>query len=98
MITFPSSPTDGQVYSPGAPAPNYTWHAALGVWQAVTATISGPTGPAGITGPSGPLGPTGSAGAAGVTGPSGPTGPQGVTGPTGPGSSQAYIYYTQGTI
>ena len=36
-ITFPSSPTDGQVYSPGAPAPNYVWRAAIGAWQVVAA-------------------------------------------------------------
>lgn len=32
-ISFPASPSDGQVYSPGAPAPNYVWSAALGLWQ-----------------------------------------------------------------
>lgn len=31
-ISFPASPTDGQIYSPGAPAPNYTWSATRGVW------------------------------------------------------------------
>jgi hypothetical protein len=38
-IAFPSSPTDGQLYSPGSPAPDYIWRASYGVWQ-VVATVT----------------------------------------------------------
>jgi hypothetical protein len=39
-IAFPASPTDGQVYSPGAPAPDYVWRATYTVWQVVPATVA----------------------------------------------------------
>jgi hypothetical protein len=32
-ISFPASPTNGQIYTPGPPAPDYRYDSALGTWQ-----------------------------------------------------------------
>ena len=85
-ITFPTSPTNGQIYTPGGTAPSYIWDATEGVWHAqVVSGPVGPTGPAGasVTGPTGPTGPAGSAGAAGAIGPTGHTGATGSAGAAG---------------
>lgn len=37
-IAFPPSPTDGQVYSPGPPAPDYRYNAGVGAWQVIDET------------------------------------------------------------
>jgi hypothetical protein len=46
-ISFPASPTNGQVYSPGGSAPNYVYNASVGAWQvrdvASTSFIANPT-------------------------------------------------------
>lgn len=51
-IDFPSSPTNGQVYTVGAR--QWSWNASNNSWDAVYAT-TGPAGPAGPTGPIDPL-------------------------------------------
>ena len=90
-LDFPSSPTNGQVYS--ASGKSWTYSSAAGVWDLTSSGAIGYTGsqgPAGPTGPQGPIGFTGSTGPQGATGSQGPIGftgsigPQGPTGPTGP--------------
>ena len=72
-INFPTSPTDGQVFSDG----DHTWvfssvgAGGPGAWKLQAQTVTGPTGPTGATG------------SVGATGSTGPTGAQGSTGPTG---------------
>jgi hypothetical protein len=39
-ISFPASPTNGQVYSPGSPAPDYIYNSAMGAWQ-TSGTLDG---------------------------------------------------------
>jgi hypothetical protein len=74
-INFPSSPTDGQVFTDG----DHTWvfsstgAGGPGAWKLEAQTVTGPTGP---------TGPTGAAST--VTGPTGAS----VTGPTGPITSK----------
>ena len=34
-ISFPSSPSNGDVYSPGSPAPDYVYRSAVDAWQVV---------------------------------------------------------------
>lgn len=82
-INFPSSPTNGEVYSYGDSS--WIWDGAR--WEArATELVAGPTGP---TGPaSNVTGPTGSQGATGSQGPTGATGPHGATGATGPQGEQ----------
>ena len=69
-INFPSSPTDGQVFSAG----DHTWvfssigAGGPGAWKLQTQTVTGPTGPTGSAGSAGPTGPTGATGATGPTG------------------------------
>lgn len=59
-IDFPTSPTNGQVFTNG----DKTWvySTAISAWKLQTQTVTGPTGPAGPTGPSGPTGPAGTSG------------------------------------
>jgi len=77
-INFPTSPTDGQVFTDG----DHTWvfssvgAGGPGAWKLQTQTVTGPTGPTGATGAS-VTGPTGAAST--VTGPTGPTGAAGTT-------------------
>ena len=90
-ISFPSSPTVGQIYTYGTRSWKWTGTA----WVSQTQNIA-PTGPTGPTGPAGSTGATGVAGPTGATGPQGPqgipgtaaatgaTGPSGATGATGP--------------
>ena len=57
-IDFPSSPTNGQVFTDG----DKTWvySSSLPGWQLQATTVVGPTGPTGRSGgPTGPTGPTG---------------------------------------
>jgi len=94
-ISFPTSPTLGQIYT--LPT-GQSWRWNGDAWESVGSPYvvgpqgpAGPTGPIGSTGPSGTTGPTGATGSQGVTGPTGPTGvtgPTGSTGPTGPTGSQ----------
>ena len=51
MIDFPSSPTDGQVFSSGDSS--WVWSASTNAWKLRATTVTGPTGPTGSTGPSG---------------------------------------------
>jgi hypothetical protein len=65
MLSFPTSPTTGQVYS--APSGStYTWDGTR--WVGVANSTVGPTGPQGPTGPTGPQGPAGSNGTNGTNG------------------------------
>ena len=79
-INFPTSPTDGQVFTAG----DHTWifsstgAGGPGAWKL---QAQFPTGPTGATGPTGPTGATGATGAASTV--TGPTGAGGATGPTG---------------
>jgi len=69
-INFPTSPTDGQVFTDG----DHTWvfssvgAGGPGAWKLQAQTVTGPTGPTGATGS-----------ASTVTGPTGPTGAAGTT-------------------
>jgi hypothetical protein len=51
-ISFPASPTNGQVYSPGGSAPNYVYNSSVGAWQvqgvASTSFIANPVFSAGL--------------------------------------------------
>ncbi len=38
-ISFPGSPSNGDVYSPGAPAPDYVYRSSAGVWQVVGSAL-----------------------------------------------------------
>lgn len=51
MIDFPSSPTDGQIFTSGDTS--WSWSAATGAWKLRATTVVGPTGPTGPTGASG---------------------------------------------
>jgi len=86
MINFPTSPTNGQVFSDGDHT--WVWNSSVGAWKLEAQTVTGPTGPTGAQGNTGPTGATGATGAAstvtGPTGETGSTGPQGATGSTGP--------------
>lgn len=58
-INFPSSPTNGQVFTDGDHT--WVWNSSTGVvgaWKLQTQTVTGPTGPTGpsVTGPTGPTG------------------------------------------
>ena len=74
-INFPSSPTNGQVFTDG----DHTWvFSAIsaggpGAWKLEAQSITGPTGPTGAAGAAGSTGATGAAGAAGATGATGPS-------------------------
>ena len=71
-INFPTSPTDGQVFTSG----DHTWvfsstgAGGPGAWKLQAQFPTGPTGPTGATGAGGVTGPTG----AGITGPTGAAG------------------------
>lgn len=73
-INFPTSPTDGQVFTDG----DHTWvfssvgAGGPGAWKLQAQTVTGPTGPTGATGAVGATGPTGAAST--VTGPTGAAG------------------------
>ena len=73
-INFPTSPTNGQVFTDG----DHTWifssigAGGPGAWKLQTQTVTGPTGPTGATGAVGATGPTGAA--SNVTGPTGAAG------------------------
>lgn len=73
IINFPTSPTDGQVFTDG----DHTWifssaTGVVGAWKLEAQTVTGPTGPTGPTGAASTVtGPTGSSGATGATGPTG---------------------------
>lgn len=81
-IDFPSSPTNGQVFSAG----DHTWvyDSALPGWKLEAQTVTGPTGPTGAAGTTGPTGPAGDTGPTGPTGPTGADGAATNTGATGP--------------
>ena len=87
-INFPTSPTDGQVFTDG----DHTWifssvgAGGPGAWKLQAQFPTGPTGATGATGSTGQTGSTGATGPTGQTGSqgiTGATGAQGVTGPTG---------------
>lgn len=73
-INFPTSPTDGQVFTDG----DHTWifssvgAGGPGAWKLQAQTVTGPTGTTGATGPTGYTGYTGAAST--VTGPTGAAG------------------------
>ena len=56
-IDFPSSPTNGQVFTSG----DFTWvySTTRTAWELQATTVTGPTGPTGATGATGATGPTG---------------------------------------
>ena len=107
-INFPTSPTDGQVFTAG----DHTWvfsstgAGGPGAWKLQAQTVTGPTGPTGPTGLTGPTGPTGATGATGaastVTGPTGATGATGPTGATGAtgatGPTGIAVYDTEDSV
>lgn len=72
-INFPTSPTDGQVFTDG----DHTWifssvgAGGPGAWKLQAQTVTGPTGPTGPTGATGPTGYTGYTGYTGFTGAAG---------------------------
>jgi hypothetical protein len=66
-INFPTSPTNGQVFTDGDHT--WVWSSSVGAWKLEAQTVTGPTGATGAQGNTGPTGPTG---AVGVTGPTGP--------------------------
>ena len=72
IINFPTSPTDGQVFTDG----DHTWifsstgAGGPGAWKLQAQTVTGPTGPTGPTGAASTV--TGPTGATGTTGPTGP--------------------------
>jgi hypothetical protein len=47
-INFPTSPTDGQVFTDGDHT--WVWSDSVGAWKLQTQTVTGPTGPTGPTG------------------------------------------------
>ena len=69
-INFPTSPTDGQVFTDGDHT--WVWSSSTGAWKLQAQTVTGPTGPTGATGAVGATGPTGAA--SNVTGPTGAAG------------------------
>jgi len=82
-IDFPSSPTDGQIFT--SSGVTWVYSTSITAWNLQATTTTGPTGPTGATGAASTVtGPTGPTGIQGVTGATGPTGSTGFTGPTGP--------------
>ena len=92
-VSFPSNPTDGQVYVAGGAV--YVWSDSTNKWVSQGAAFggqgapgpagdTGATGPAGATGATGAEGPAGAPGADGATGATGLTGATGTAGATGP--------------
>jgi len=51
-INFPTSPTDGQVFTDGDHT--WIWSSSVGAWNLEAQTVTGPTGPTGPTGSAGP--------------------------------------------
>jgi len=102
MLSFPSSPTIGQIYTYGVRS--WVWSGA--VWSAAPSAgppgVEGPPGPQGPEGPVGPQGPAGSAGDPGPAGPAGPAGPQGEKGDQGiPGPAPAgtgFVFVESGAL
>ena len=79
-IDFPTSPTNGQVFT----SDDKTWvySTSVGAWNLQAQTVTGPSGPSGPQGVSGVSGISGISGVSGVSGATGPTGPTGPSAPT----------------